>query len=132
MRSTILCAVFAPLIAPYGPLDQNLSLLKQGMAPIVVALLVSWFLGLAAVGWSLFTGPLRHAPGDRAGLGLVLEPGEELEVLARRQAGALGRQPINEPEGGCGEADPDAVDDQPAGVVAARGADELWPLVASR
>jgi peptide/nickel transport system permease protein len=29
----VICAVFAPLIAPYGPLDQDLSLLRNGIPP---------------------------------------------------------------------------------------------------
>jgi peptide/nickel transport system permease protein len=49
----VIAAVFAPLIAPYGPLDQNLSLLKEGGIPPGPS--TSHLLGVDLVGRDVFS-----------------------------------------------------------------------------
>ena len=42
----VFAAIFAPVIAPYGPLDQNLSLLKAGGIVVNIAIVayLAWML----------------------------------------------------------------------------------------
>jgi len=49
----VIAAIFAPVIAPYGPLDQNLSLLKQGGIPPGPSL--HHLLGVDLLGRDVFT-----------------------------------------------------------------------------
>jgi peptide/nickel transport system permease protein len=49
----VIAAIFAPAIAPYGPLDQNLSLLKEGGIPAGPSL--SHLLGVDLLGRDVFT-----------------------------------------------------------------------------
>jgi peptide/nickel transport system permease protein len=49
----VIAAIFAPVIAPYGPLDQNLSLLKEGGIPAGPSL--SHLLGVDLLGRDVFT-----------------------------------------------------------------------------
>jgi peptide/nickel transport system permease protein len=49
----LIAAIFAPVIAPYGPLDQNLSLLKEGGIPAGPSL--SHLLGVDLLGRDVFT-----------------------------------------------------------------------------
>jgi len=49
----VIAAIFAPLIAPYGPLDQNLSLLKEGGIPPGASL--HHLLGVDLLGRDVFT-----------------------------------------------------------------------------